>query len=95
MIPQIVYYVYAYAQLCRDDIQFIVPSANFGNLTGGLFAREMGLPLNDFIAANNVNDAATRYIESARYEPNETIATLSNAMDVANRVHFARARIVR
>ena len=90
LIPQIVYYVYTYAQLCRDDIQFIVPSGNFGNLTGGLFAREMGLPFNSFIAANNVNDAATRYIETARYEPNETIATLSNAMDVGKPSNFVR-----
>lgn len=90
LLPQIVYYVYVYAHLCRGDIQFIVPSGNFGNLTGGLFARAMGLPFDSFIAANNVNDAATRYIETARYEPHETIATLSNAMDVGKPSNFVR-----
>ncbi|MCO5193235.1 MAG: threonine synthase [Anaerolineae bacterium] len=90
LIPQIIYYVHTYAQLCRDNIQFIVPSGNFGNLTGGLFARAMGLPFSSFIAANNVNDAAVRYIETAHYEPGETIATLSNAMDVGNPSNFVR-----
>lgn len=90
LIPQIIYYVYAYAQLCRDDLAFIVPSGNFGNLTGGLFAREMGVPLHHFIAANNVNDAATRYIETGHYAPRETVATLSNAMDVGAPSNFAR-----
>lgn len=90
LIPQIIYYVYVYAILGRDDIQFIVPSGNFGNLTGGLFAREMGLPFNSFIAATNANDAAVRYIETAQYNPRETIATLSNAMDVGKPSNFVR-----
>ncbi len=90
LIPQIIYYVYVYAVLGHDDIQFIIPSGNFGNLTGGLFAREMGLPFNHFIAATNVNDAAVRYIETAQYAPRETTATLSNAMDVGNPSNFVR-----
>ena len=90
LIPQIIYYVYVYAVLGRDDIQFIIPSGNFGNLTGGLFAREMGLPFESFIAATNLNDAAVRYVESAEYTPRDTIATLSNAMDVGNPSNFVR-----
>lgn len=90
LIPQIIYYVYVYAQLPRSDIQFIVPSGNFGNLTGGLFAREMGLPFNSFIAATNANDTAVRYISTAAYTPNPTIQTLSNAMDVGNPSNFVR-----
>ncbi|MGB1254117.1 MAG: threonine synthase [Candidatus Promineifilaceae bacterium] len=90
LIPQIIYYVYVYAVLGRDDIQFIVPSGNFGNLTAGLFAREMGLPFNDFVAATNLNDSAVRYIESTKYEPHETVSTLSTAMDVGNPSNFAR-----
>ncbi len=90
LIPQVIYYVYAYALLGRDDIEFIVPSGNFGNLTGGLFAREMGLPFNSFIAATNKNDAAVRYLQTGQYEPRDTIATLSNAMDVGNPSNFVR-----
>ncbi len=90
LIPQIIYYIYAYAQLQRDDIAFVVPSGNFGNLTGGLFARQMGLPFEHFIAATNENDAAVRYITSAEYSPRPTIQTLSNAMDVGNPSNFVR-----
>ncbi|MEM7344333.1 MAG: threonine synthase [Chloroflexota bacterium] len=90
LIPQIIYYAYAYAQLGRDDIEFVVPSGNFGNLTAGLFAAEMGLPFHSFIAATNKNDAAVRYLQNGQYDPRETIATLSNAMDVGNPSNFAR-----
>ncbi|MEM7801347.1 MAG: threonine synthase [Chloroflexota bacterium] len=90
LIPQIIYYVYAYAQLGRDDIQFVVPSGNFGNLTGGLFAAEMGLPFSSFLAATNQNDASVRYMQTGRYEPRQTVQTLSNAMDVGNPSNFVR-----
>lgn len=90
LIPQIIYYVYAYAQLGSANIEFVVPSGNFGNLTGGLFAREMGLPFTSFIAATNKNDAAVRYAQSGKYEPRTTIPTLSNAMDVGNPSNFVR-----
>ena len=90
LIPQIVYYVYAYGLTGRSDLEFVVPSGNFGNLTGGLFAREMGLPLDHFIAATNQNDVAVRYLETGRYEPQPTIQTLSNAMDVGNPSNFVR-----
>ena len=90
LIPQIVYYVYAYAQTGRSDLEFFVPSGNFGNITGGLFAREMGLPFAHFVAATNLNDVAVRYLESGRYEPQPTIQTLSNAMDVGDPSNFVR-----
>lgn len=90
LIPQIIYYVYVWATLQRDDIEFIVPSGNFGNLTGAVFAREMGLPFNKFVAATNANDAAVRYQESGIYDPHVTIQTLSNAMDVGNPSNFVR-----
>ncbi len=90
LIPQIIYYIYAYALLPTDQIQFIVPSGNFGNLTGGLFAREMGLPFTSFIAATNKNDSAVRYAQTGIYEPRTTITTLSNAMDVGNPSNFIR-----
>ncbi|MCA9965882.1 MAG: threonine synthase, partial [Anaerolineales bacterium] len=78
LIPQIIYYAYAYACLGRDDIEFVVPSGNFGNLTGGLFARAMGFPFSQFIAACNRNDAAVRYAATGQYAPQPTVATLSN-----------------
>lgn len=90
LIPQIIYYVYAYACLGRDDIAFVVPSGNFGNLTGGLFARAMGLPFSRFLAACNRNDAAVRYGATGKYVPQPTVATLSNAMDVGNPSNFVR-----
>lgn len=90
LIPQIIYYVAAYAELARLDIEFVVPSGNFGNLTGGLFAREMGLPFGSFIAATNQNDAAVRYYQTGEYAPRQTVQTLSNAMDVGNPSNFVR-----
>ena len=90
LIPQIIYYVYAFAQLASDDIEFIVPSGNFGNLTGGLFAREMGLPFGRFMAATNQNDTAVRYAQTGRYAPQKSVATLSNAMDVGDPSNFRR-----
>lgn len=90
LIPQIIYYAYAYACLGRDGIEFVVPSGNFGNLTGGLFARAMGLPFDSFIAACNRNDAAVRYGATGEYVPQPTVATLSNAMDVGNPSNFVR-----
>ncbi len=90
LIPQIIYYVYTWAVLQRDDIEFIVPSGNFGNLTGAIFAKQMGLPFSHFTAATNANDAAVRYQESGVYDPHTTIRTLSNAMDVGNPSNFVR-----
>lgn len=90
LIPQIIYYVYSYAVLQRDDLEFVVPSGNFGNITAGLFAQAMGIPIKNFIAATNENDVAVRYQDTAVYEPHKTVATLSNAMDVGNPSNFIR-----
>ena len=90
LIPQVIYYLYTYFLLDRNDLQIIVPSGNFGNLTAGLFAREMEIPLHHFIAATNMNDAAVRYYQSGQYEAQPTKQTLSNAMDVGNPSNFAR-----
>jgi len=67
-----------------------VPSGNFGNLTAGLYARAMGAPIAGFIAATNVNRAVPDYLETGRYEPRESVATLSNAMDVGAPSNFER-----
>ena len=69
---------------------FVVPSGNFGNLTAGLLARLMGLPVRQFVAATNVNDVVPAYLESGSYEPRPSLPTISNAMDVGAPSNFVR-----
>ncbi|HQO31040.1 MAG TPA: threonine synthase [Chitinophagales bacterium] len=92
LIPQSFYYFYAYKQV--DDkslpLYFSVPSGNFGNLTAGLFAKRMGLPVTKMIAANNSNDVFTLYHETGEFSPKTSVQTISNAMDVGNPSNFAR-----
>ena len=59
-----------------------VPSGNFGNLTAGLIAKRIGLPIRHFVAATNVNDSVPVYLHSGHYEPRPSIPTVANAMDV-------------
>ena len=66
------------------------PSGNFGNLTAGLMAKRMGLPVHKFVAATNVNDVVPEYLGSGRFTPRPSAETLSNAMDVGNPSNFAR-----
>lgn len=92
LIPQSFYYIYAYKQV--DDkslpLYFSVPSGNFGNLSAGLFAKKMGLPVAKMIASTNANDVFARYYASGTFEPKLSVKTLSNAMDVGNPSNFAR-----
>jgi threonine synthase len=67
-----------------------VPSGNFGNLTAGIFAKRIGLPVARFIAATNVNDVVPQYLLSSKYCPRPAVATYSNAMDVGNPNNFPR-----
>jgi threonine synthase len=95
LMPQMFYYFYAYAQLKlqnpnADEIVVSVPSGNFGNLTAGLIAKKMGLPIKRFIAANNANDVFYKYLCSGIYTPKSSIETIANAMDVGNPSNFAR-----
>ena len=69
-----------------------VPSGNFGNLTAGLIAKRIGLPVSRFVAATNVNDAVPEYLQSGRYEPRESIRTVANAMDVGAPSNFERVQ---
>ncbi len=92
LLAQICYYFEAVAQLPkneRENVVFSVPSGNFGNLTAGLIAKAMGLPAR-FIAATNENDTVPRYLLSGNWQPNETVATLSNAMDVSRPNNWPR-----
>ncbi len=92
LIPQSFYYFSAYAQLKKfgKPLVISVPSGNFGNLSAGLLAYRMGLPVEHFIAATNVNNAVPRYLESGAYEPVPSIETISNAMDVGSPSNFVR-----
>ena len=91
-LPQMLYYVSAIQQLPpgASPPVFSVPSGNFGNLCAGLLASQMGMPGAHFIAATNSNDTIPRYMESQKYAPKPAIASLSNAMDVADPSNFVR-----
>jgi threonine synthase len=93
LLAQICYYFEAFAQLTstqREQLVISVPSGNFGDLTAGLLAKTMGLPIKRFIAATNANDTVPRYLETGKWEPHATIATLSNAMDVSQPNNWPR-----
>ncbi|MUL19006.1 threonine synthase [Aliivibrio fischeri] len=93
LMAQICYYFEAVSQLPkekRNDVVISVPSGNFGNLTAGLLAKSLGLPVKRFIAATNVNDTVPRYLETGQWEPKVTIPTISNAMDVSQPNNWPR-----
>lgn len=93
LLAQVCYYFEAVAQLPkekRSEVVVSVPSGNFGNLTAGLIAKTLGLPIKRFIASTNVNDTVPRYLKSGKWEPNATVATLSNAMDVSRPNNWPR-----
>lgn len=93
LLAQVCYYFEALAQVPvekRNDVVFAVPSGNFGNLTAGMIAKVMGLPIQHFVAATNLNDTVPRYLKTGEWEPNDTVATLSNAMDVSQPNNWPR-----
>lgn len=92
LIPQMFYYFRAWQQLDKEKrpIVFSIPSGNFGNLTAGLFAKKMGLPVAKFVAATNLNDVVPHYLSTGQFIPKSSVATISNAMDVGNPSNFAR-----
>ena len=93
LMAQICYYFEAAAQMSkeqRENLVVSVPSGNFGNLTAGLLAKALGLPIKRFIAATNANDTVPRYLETGNWEPKPTVATTSNAMDVSQPNNWPR-----
>ena len=100
LIPQMVYYFWGAAQwlsqngktLHHDGVEFnySIPSGNFGNLTAGLFAKRMGLPVGRLIASTNANLVLPEYLQKGEYHPRRSVKTLSNAMDVGNPSNFER-----
>ncbi|MCV6629420.1 MAG: threonine synthase [Flavobacteriaceae bacterium] len=93
-LPQMWYYFFAYKQLQQKELPLYVsvPSGNFGNICAGMVARELGLPIHHFVAATNSNDTIPRFLQSGLYEPENSKATISNAMDVGNPSNFVRIR---
>lgn len=100
-LPQAFYYFYAYSQLLKLTREnssstntlspvFCVPSGNFGNITAGLFGKQMGLPVKRFIASNNRNDIFYQYLQTGVYSPRPSVTTIANAMDVGDPSNFAR-----
>lgn len=93
-LPQSFYYFWAYAQLLQQTAftktVISVPSGNLGNLTAGLFAKRMGLPIDRFIAANNRNDVFREYLQTGQYSPRASVQTIANAMDVGDPSNFDR-----
>jgi threonine synthase len=98
LLPQMVYYFHAAAQLLSRDVAhgvspaivFSTPSGNFGNLTAGLIAKRSGLNVSRFIAATNANDIVPTYLQTGRFEPRASVHTIANAMDVGNPSNFER-----
>ena len=92
LLPQMFYHVAAYRQLPVASVPLIVsvPSGNFGNLTAGIFAKRIGLPVAKFVASTNANDVVPEYLRSGEFHPRAATPTYSNAMDVGNPNNFPR-----
>lgn len=91
-LPQLFYFLFAYKELKtkHKNIVFCIPSGNFGNICAGMMAQQLGMPVQHFIAANNANNVVTKYLKTSVFNPEPTIATLSNAMDVSKPSNFIR-----
>ena len=102
LIPQIVYYVWAYTQMKKENLDSIhkekivvcVPSGNFGNLTAALYAKWIGIPFQKFIAATNANDVVPEYFSTGKFSPRDSVQTYSNAMDVGNPSNLSRIQFL-
>lgn len=93
LLPQSVYYFHAFAQLSDEEkknVVFSIPSGNYGNLSAGLIAQKMGLPIKHFLACSNANDTVPSYLWNGDFIPKPSVSTISNAMDVGNPSNFIR-----
>lgn len=92
LLPQMFYHVAAYRQLPVASVPLIVsvPSGNFGNLTAGIFAKRIGLPVARFVASTNANDIVPQYLRTGEFHPRQATPTYSNAMDVGSPNNFPR-----
>ena len=90
-LPQMFYYFLAIKKIDnKNENIFSVPSGNFGNICAGILSKEMGLNINLFLASTNINKTVPVYLESAKYSPEKTKPTISNAMDVSDPSNFIR-----
>lgn len=91
LLPQSIYYFYAFSRLSYEKVSFSVPSGNFGNLMGGVIAKKMGLPVEKFIVAVNENDEFPIFLKTEEYKPViPSKKCSSNAMNVGNPSNLAR-----
>ena len=95
LLPQLFYYFYAFAQLAQrnqdlENVVFSVPCGNLGNITAGLMAKRMGLPIKRFIAADNKTDVFTRYIKTGNFVPQKPTPSVATALDIGNPRNFRR-----
>jgi threonine synthase len=91
-LPQSFYYFSSYEQLedKNKPVVYSCPSGNFGNLTAGMFAKRMGLPIDRFIGATNINDVVPKYLQTGVYKARPSVSTISNAMDIGDPSNFVR-----
>jgi threonine synthase len=91
-LPQMFYFFFAYTTLKKHNKPLVIscPSGNFGNICAGIIAKKLGLPIAHFVASTNANDTVPRFLENGNYQPKQSIATISNAMDVGNPSNFIR-----
>ena len=90
-LPQMFYYFLAIKKIDnKNENIFSVPSGNFGNICAGILSKEIGLNINLFLASTNINKTVPVYLESAKYSPEKTKPTISNAMDVSDPSNFIR-----
>jgi threonine synthase len=93
-LPQLFYFLFAYKQLksMGKELVFSVPSGNFGNICAGMVAQRLGMPVKHFVASTNVNDTVPQFMQTGKYLPKPSTATISNAMDVGDPSNFIRIR---
>ncbi len=94
VIPQSFYHAWSSLQVKKNhpesNLVITVPSGNFGNITGGLWAKKMGFPIHKLIASNNANHPFCDYLSTGEFKPAPSVATLSNAMDIGHPNNFYR-----
>jgi threonine synthase len=90
LLAQVCYYFEAASKYPDGNLVISVPSGNFGNLTAGLIAKQIGAPIKRFVAATNANDTVPRYLINQVWQPNKTVETASNAMDVSDPSNWPR-----
>ena len=98
LIPQSFYYFYSYGEIQKTapkiEVVFSVPSGNFGNITAGILADKMGLPVKKWIASTNRNSIFTEFLDTGTFQPRPSVKTISNAMDVGNPSNFERLKSI-